>query len=87
MSMTYIDRDDIPEEEIEAIFDQLTLVFRGQDIGTCMGAMCHKLATICAAYTTTDEEAKAFMDVFVGDIMNRIPLYRGQAIGDVMGRA
>lgn len=85
--MTYVERDDIPEEEVQAVYDQMTKAFQGQDVGTCMAAMCHKLATICAYFTRTPEEEEELLGLFQSDVIKRVPLYRAQLMGEAKGSA
>lgn len=85
--MTYVERDDIPEEEVQAVYDKMTEAFKDQDVGTCMAAMCHKLATILAHYAETPAEEAELIDLFRGDVLKRVPLYRAQIIGKPEGSA
>ena len=76
--MRYLDRDDIPEEEIEKVYAALTNAFEasGAEVGSAMAAMCHKLASIAAEVTDSEEEAGVLLAAFANDVLKRVDFYR-----------
>lgn len=90
--MPYLNRDEIPEDDIDRVFEAMDKAFADEsaDVEVAMAAMCHRLAIIAASLTESEQEARELIGAFAGDVLRQTLVYwedNEDVIGPVEGSA